>query len=52
MKTLIVYYSLTRNNEIIAQDLQRRLGCDIWKLTEKNKRRRLTIFLDVFFINL
>ena len=49
MKTLIVFYSLTQNNEKVARELQRRLGCDIWRIKEKKNRKRLSIFLDVFF---
>jgi flavodoxin len=49
MKTLIVYYSFTGNNEILANMLQEKLGCDILKITEQKKRNMLTIMLDVLF---
>ncbi len=49
MKTLIVYYSLTGNNLILAQYLQKMLGCDVEEIIEKNKRSRLTILLDLVF---
>jgi flavodoxin len=47
MKTIIVYYSNTRNNEILAHDLQKRLSCDILKIEEARKRTGLTILLDL-----
>ena len=49
MKTLIVYYSYTRNNELLAYELQKRLGCDILKIEESKKRTGLTIALDLLF---
>ena len=38
-KTLIVYYSRTGNSEIIAKDLQNKLGCDTDKIEYANKKR-------------
>lgn len=49
MKTLIVYYSYTRNNELLAYELQKRLGCDILKIEESKARTGLTIALDLLF---
>lgn len=49
MKTLIVYYSFSGNNEALAKELQRRLNCEIFKITEANRRGAFTIFLDVLF---
>ncbi len=49
MKTLIVYYSYSGNNEILAQHLQQKLSCDILKIEEKGKRWGISIFLDLMF---
>jgi len=49
MKQLIVYYSFTQNNELLAKALQRRLGCDILKIETVKKRSAMTIFLDILF---
>jgi flavodoxin len=49
MKTIIVYYSNTHNNEILAHDLQKKLSCDILKIEEVGKRTGLTILLDLIF---
>ena len=49
MKTLVVYYSFTRNNELLAKSLQERLNCDIYRIEEKHKRTGLTIMLDLIF---
>jgi flavodoxin len=49
MKTLIVYYSFSGNNECLAQELQKRLNCDIQKIVELKPRKSLDIFLDLIF---
>lgn len=49
MKTLIVYYSFTRNNEMLAKALQQRLECDIHKIEEVKPRKNISIFLDLLF---
>lgn len=49
MKTLIIYYSFSRNNEFLAQELQKRLDCDIQKIVELKKRTGFTILLDLIF---
>lgn len=47
MKPLIIYYSFSGNNEFLAQELQKRLDCDIQKIVELKKRTGFTILLDV-----
>jgi flavodoxin len=49
MKNIIIYYSNTHNNEILANDLQKKLSCDILKIEEVGKRTGLTILLDLIF---
>lgn len=49
MKTVIVYYSYSGNNELLAKELQNRLNCDIVKINEVKKRNGLTILIDIFF---
>jgi len=49
MKQLIVYYSFTQNNEVLAKALQQRLGCDLLKIDTVKKRSAMTIFLDILF---
>lgn len=49
MKTLIVYYSHTQNNEKLANILRRKLGADILKIEEAGKRTGFTILLDLIF---
>lgn len=49
MKQLIVYYSFTQNNELLAKALQQRLGCDLLKIETVKKRSALSIFLDILF---
>lgn len=49
MKTLIVYYSLSSNNEVLALELQRRLDCDIFKIEEPKPRTKFTILFDRVF---
>ena len=49
MKTLIVYYSFSSNNELLASHLQQRLGCDLYKIEEMKPRNGITIFLDLLF---
>jgi flavodoxin len=49
MKTLIVYYSFSGNNEFLAQELQKRLDCDIYKIVELKQRKSLDILLDLIF---
>jgi flavodoxin len=49
MKTLIVYYSYSHNNEILAKYLQQKLSCDILKIEEQSKRWGISILLDLVF---
>lgn len=49
MKTLIVYYSHSGNNEKIAQELKSRLGCPIYRILEKKKRKTISILWDILF---
>src|SRR5688572_17048701 len=49
MNTLIVYYSFTKNNELLAGQLQQRLGADIFKIETLKRRSAFSIFLDLLF---
>jgi flavodoxin len=49
MKTLIVYYSFSGNNNFLAQELQKRLDCDIYKIVELKPRKSIDIFFDLIF---
>jgi flavodoxin len=48
MKAIIVYYSQSANNEILARELKMRLGCDLLKI-EETQRTGFTILLDRLF---
>ena len=50
MKTLIAYYSYSGNNEKLAFELKKRMGCDIHKISEVKKRKTISIMFD-FFLN-
>lgn len=45
MKSLIVYYSRTGNNETLAKILQEKLGCEIEKIEEYINRKGVLGFL-------
>jgi hypothetical protein len=47
MKCVVIWYSHTGNNRLLALDLQRRLGCDAVEVREARRRSLLTILLDV-----
>lgn len=49
MKTLIVYYSFSGNNELLAKELQTKVNCDMIKIHELKERNGLTILLDILF---
>jgi flavodoxin len=49
MKAIIVYYSHSLNNEALAFELKRRLGCDLLKVEEEKERSGFTILLDLVF---
>lgn len=46
MKPLIVYYSHSGNNEKLAIELRDRIGCDMYEIKEKKKRKDLAILMD------
>ena len=48
MKTLIVYFSFSGNNEMVALKLKEMLHCDLLRITELKKRGGFSIFLDIF----
>jgi flavodoxin len=47
MKTIIVYYSHTNNNKVLAGELMKRLDCTALRLEEQKKRTGFTILLDL-----
>jgi len=49
MKTLIVYYSFTQNNEKLAQHLRGLLNCDIVKIETVKRRTGSSIMFDLIF---
>jgi flavodoxin len=49
MKILIVYYSHSGNNEKLAYELKERIGCGIYKISERKERKTFSILLDFFF---
>jgi flavodoxin len=49
MKTLIVYYSFSGNNRVLARYLQTKLGADLQKIEELKSRTGFTILLDILF---
>src|SRR5690242_15926601 len=49
MKTLIVFYSFTGNNEKLTAYLQGHIGCDVSKLETMKKRTGFSVFLDIVF---
>ena len=49
MRTLIVYYSYTFNNEKLAKVLQQKVHGDILKIEELKKRTAFTFMLDLLF---
>ena len=49
MKYVVIYYSFTGNNRLLALELQRRLGGDCVEVFEARPRSRVTILLDVLF---
>lgn len=49
MKTLIVYYSFTGNNAILAAHLKERLHADLYGIAEVRQRTGATIFWDMLF---
>jgi flavodoxin len=49
MKTLIVYYSFTQNNEKLALHLREVLNCDLVKIETLKKRTGFSILFDLMF---
>jgi flavodoxin len=49
MQNLIVYYSLSGNNEKLAYELKNRTGYEIFQVHEKRKRKTISILLDILF---
>jgi flavodoxin len=45
----IVYYSLTGNNQLLAESLAHRLRCGAFRIVEKHHRTALTTILDLAF---
>ncbi len=48
MNTVIVYYSFSGNNELLARHLQQQSGADLVRIVEIKRRTTWTIFLDMF----
>jgi flavodoxin len=46
MKTLIVYYSFTKNNDALAKMIRARLECEMFKIETLRRRTAFSIFLD------
>lgn len=49
MRILIVFYSFTGNNRLLARRLSDRLGADVIEVHEPRPRTGFTIFLDLAF---
>jgi flavodoxin len=49
MKSLIVFYSHSGNNEKLAYRLKELVGCDIYKISEVKKRKTISILIDLLF---
>lgn len=49
MKSLVIYYSYTGNNRLLAETLAARLSCDICPVIEARRRTGLTVLLDMLF---
>lgn len=49
MKTLIVYFSFSGNNKLLAKDLAKDLKADLLQITEPQKRGMFRIMLDMLF---
>ena len=47
MKPLIVYFSHSGNNVKLANELRDRIGCEMYEIKEKKKRKDLSILFDV-----
>lgn len=49
MKTIILYYSYSGNNELLAEELKRRTGADTQRVFEVKRRGFLIMLLDFIF---
>lgn len=49
MKILVVYFSFSGNNRVLAEHLVTRLDCDLSRVMEKKQRRLWRIFADMIF---
>ena len=49
MKTLVIYYSFTNNNRILATHLKEKFGFELFEIQETGKRSGLSIMLDLIF---
>ena len=49
MKPLVIYFSFSGNNRLLAEHLAARIGCDICAVVEKKHRTMLTVLLDMMF---
>jgi flavodoxin len=49
MRILIIYFSFSGNNRLLAEHLAKRLNCDAFPIVEKKRRTIITIFLDLLF---
>jgi flavodoxin len=49
MKTLIVYYSFTHNNDALAKMIRTRLDCEMFKIETMRKRTPFSILFDAVF---
>lgn len=49
MKILIIYYSHTGNNAVLAEEVAGKLKADSFRLLEKNKRSEKKIIFDMIF---
>jgi len=47
MRILIVYYSLTSNNELLAKELQEKLGADLFRIETRRKYTTFSIMWDI-----
>ena len=49
MKILVIYFSYSGNNRLLAEYLGKRIGGDICPIVEEKRRTFLTIILDMMF---
>jgi len=49
MRSLLVYFSHSGNNRLLAEHLATPLGCELCPIVEKRRRIMLTIFMDMTF---